>query len=291
VNISGEEFIDSVFSNEGILSSAVKDYELREEQRQMSLQVLEAYTKEKTALIEAGTGVGKSWAYLIPAIYWAIAHGEQTVISTHTIPLQEQLTEKDLPFLLKALNTDLRVVLVKGMNNYLCLKKLSELTKETLSLLPEERDKLDQVQDFIQVSTEGSYSDIPFSISQPLWDQLSADRSTCTNVQCPSYKECYFFKARKKMSEAHILIVNHHLLMADISSKIQAKTKEEKSVLPKFHRLVVDEAHHIDEIALESFAKKNDKIDIQTSHHYIHKKVNILNYDLTPDPYKHWTLK
>ncbi|MBM3207039.1 MAG: DEAD/DEAH box helicase [Chlamydiae bacterium] len=262
MKITGEEFIDSIFSNEGILSNTLKDYELREEQRQMSLQVLEAYSYEKIALIEAGTGVGKSWAYLIPAIYWAVTHGEQTVISTHTIPLQEQLTEKDIPFLLKTLNIDLRVVLVKGMNNYLCLKKLGDITKDTISLLPDERDKIDQLHDFTQVATEGSYSDIPFSVPQSLWDQISADRSTCTNVQCPSYKECYFFKARKKMSEAQILIVNHHLLMADLASRIQSKSKEEKSVLPKFHRLIIDEAHHIDEIALESFARKNDKLDL-----------------------------
>ncbi|MCX6989921.1 MAG: DEAD/DEAH box helicase family protein [Chlamydiae bacterium] len=262
MKLSSQEFVDSVFSQEGILSKILKDYELREEQRQMSLQILEAYEKEKIALIEAGTGVGKSWAYLIPAIYWAITRGEQTVISTHTIPLQEQLTEKDIPFLLKALNVDIQPVLVKGMSNYLCLKKLHEASNDRLSLLPEEQNKLSELQQWSEVDQNGSYSDVPFPVPQFLWDQVSADRSSCTNVQCPQYKECFFFKARKKMSEAQLLIVNHHLLMAEISSKVHAKGKEEKSLLPKFYRLVVDEAHHLDEIALESFARKNDRIDL-----------------------------
>lgn len=262
MKLNSQEFVDHVFSEEGILSTVLKDYELRDEQRQMALQILEAYEKEQIALVEAGTGVGKSWAYLIPAIYWAITRGEQTVISTHTIPLQEQLTAKDLPFLLKALNVDIQPVLVKGMSNYLCRKKLYEVEKERLHLLPDEQNKLSQLQDWADLEEDGSYSDVPFPVSQFLWDQIAADRGSCTHVQCPHYKECFFFKARKKMAEAQILIVNHHLLMAEISSKVHAKGKEEKSLLPKFYRLVVDEAHHLDEIALESFAKKNDKIDL-----------------------------
>lgn len=262
MKLNSQEFVDCVFSQEGLLGKVLNDYELREEQRQMALQILEAYEKEHVALIEAGTGVGKSWAYLIPAIYWAITRGEQTVISTHTIPLQEQLTEKDLPFLLKTLDIDIKPVLVKGMSNYLCLKKLYETDSNRLSLLPEEQDKLSQIQDWAELEDEGSYSSVPFSVSQYLWDQIAADRSTCTHVQCPHYKECFFFKARKKMADAQILIVNHHLLMAELASKVHAKGKEEKSILPKFYRLIVDEAHHLDEIALESFAKKNDRIDL-----------------------------
>ena len=262
MQVSSKEFIDSVFSSEGVLSKILKDYELRDEQRQMSLQILDAYEKEKIALIEAGTGIGKSWAYLIPAIYWAISRGEQTVISTHTIPLQEQLTEKDLPFLLKSLGVDIKVVLVKGMGNYLCLKKINELHHETLSLLPEEHSKLSQLQDFAQTSTEGSYSDVPFPLPQTVWDHVSAERSSCSNVQCPYYRECFFFKVRKQMADAQILIVNHHLLMADLFCKVPGKGREEKALLPKFNRLIIDEAHHLDEIALESLAKKNDKIDL-----------------------------
>ncbi len=257
-----QEFIDSVFSQNGSLGKVLKDYELREEQRLMALQILEAYHHENIALIEAGTGVGKSWAYLIPAIYWATTRGEQTVVSTHTIPLQEQITEKDIPFLLKTLNVDIKAVLVKGMGNYLCLKKLFESRSDALMLLKEERECLSHLEDWVQFEENGSYSDVPFPLAQPLWDRVAADRSSCTSMQCPHYKECFFFKARKKMTDAHILIVNHHLLMAEISSKVLSRTKDEKSLLPKFYRLVVDEAHHLDEIALESFARKNDRIDL-----------------------------
>ena len=259
---AGTEFVDQVFSTSGLLSRYLKDYEMREEQRQMSLQILKAYQQEKIALIEAGTGVGKSWAYLVPAIYWAVAHGEQTVISTHTIPLQEQLTEKDIPFLLKALNVDIKAVLVKGMGNYLCLKKLHDPSIDISSLSLEEAEAHSSLKVWAERENNGSYSDVPFTVSEVLWNRVAADRSSCMGAQCPAYKECFFFKARKQMSDAQILIVNHHLLMADLSAKVHAKAREDRSLLPKFFRLVVDEAHHLDEIALESFARRNDKIDL-----------------------------
>ena len=296
--VNGQEFIDTVFSQSGLLSKVLKDYELREEQRQMSLNVLSAYQEERIALIEAGTGVGKSWAYLIPAIYWAVAKGEQTVISTHTIPLQEQLTEKDIPFLLKTLGVDIEAVLVKGMGNYICLKKLREQAADSLSLLSEEKELFLRLQDFAEYDSIGSYSDIPFAVSQSVWEHVSADRSSCTNTQCPHYKECFFFKARKKMSEAQILIVNHHLLMADLAAKVHKKGKEERSVLPKFFRLVVDEAHHLDEIALESFAKKNDKVDlirflgrIFSDHHPEKSRCNLFLKDLHREGVKNSSLE
>ncbi|MCX6986979.1 MAG: DEAD/DEAH box helicase family protein [Chlamydiae bacterium] len=298
MQVSSKEFIDSVFSSDGILNKILKDYELRDEQRQMSLQILDAYEKEKIALIEAGTGIGKSWAYLIPAIYWAVSRGEQTVISTHTIPLQEQLTEKDVPFLLRSLGVDIKVVLVKGMSNYICLKKLNEVQNETLSLLPDEHSKLSQVQDFAETSNHGSYSDLPFPVPQNVWDLVSAERGSCSTVQCPYYRECFFFKVRKQMSDAQVLIVNHHLLMADLLARAPEKGREEKALLPKFHRLIIDEAHHLDEIALESLAKKNDKIDlvrwlgrIYSDHHPEKSRSQLFLKDLIRSNIKNPTLE
>ncbi|NDD58811.1 MAG: ATP-dependent DNA helicase DinG [Chlamydiae bacterium] len=283
----GVEFINSVFSNSGALSKVLPDYELREEQRQMSLQILEAYEKEGVALIEAGTGVGKSWAYLVPAIFWAVKHGEQTVISTHTIPLQEQLTEKDIPFLLNTLRADVQAILVKGMGNYLCMKKITEIQSDFFSLLPDEQKVLRSLKIWSEKAPDASYSDVPFSLPQSLWELVAANRSDCTNVQCPHYKECFFFKARKKMTEAQLLIVNHHLLMADLAQRVHSHGKEERSVLPKYYRLILDEAHHLDEIALDSFAKKTDKMDlvrwlgrIQSDHHPEKSRLALLLKDI-----------
>ena len=117
--------IESIFSPQGLLSKSLKGYELRGEQKDLALQVMQAYEQDHVLLAEAATGVGKSWAYLVPALLWAASRREATIISTHTIALQEQLIKKDIPFLLDLLQLDLQVTLVKGMSNYFCFRKFS----------------------------------------------------------------------------------------------------------------------------------------------------------------------
>lgn len=241
---TSKHLLQEIFSEEGPLARLFGVFEAREEQTSMAQYVLEAYEREEVALIEAGTGVGKSLAYLVPAVIWALKHQEKTVISTHTIALQEQLLQKDIPFLLKAVDANLKAVLIKGMNNYLCLKKLEENEQHPLKQWAENKAK------------EGCKSEIEFPITAEIWDQVKAESLTCSHVHCPHYKQCFFFKARKQAEDAQILIVNHHLLLTDIAIKKKQSANDDRSVLPGYTRLIIDEAHHFEETALECLSSR-----------------------------------
>ena len=249
---SAEQFFESIFSKEGPLQKLPR-FEIRSGQKEMALLIHNAYQDQEIACIEAGTGTGKSLAYLLPAIYWAIQHKKRTVISTHTIALQEQLMNKDIPFLLKALQIDLKVSLAKGMNNYLCLKKL-RIVEEQILFFPEQEIRL--LQASLKTAEEGTRSEMPFKVSQPIWDRVSAERDSCDHIRCPHYKECYFFKARRQALESQLIIVNHHLLLADYKSRLQ---QVKDSPLPSYEYLIIDEAHHLELIALQSSAQRLDK--------------------------------
>lgn len=237
------KLLDEFFSLKGPLAKAFKGFEERPGQHEMARQIYGAYENDEIALIEAGTGTGKSVAYLIPAILWSIQHKEKTVISTYTIALQEQLISKDIPMLLKALDIELKAVIVKGMSNYLCLRKLDELEEEIpLLQLWSERTK------------EGSYSDITFPVASSTWEKVSADSYSCSHVHCPHYRDCFFFKARRKADEAQLLVVNHHLLFADLTA--------DESILPEYKRIVIDEAHHLEDVALDSLSKRYDRLHL-----------------------------
>lgn len=259
---SSSDCIEKIFSPTGLLSRSVQEYEMREEQKEMSLKVMEAYEGNLVLLVEAATGIGKSWAYLIPALLWAAAKKGPTVISTNTIALQEQLIKKDIPFLLDTLKLDLEVTLVKGMSNYFCFRKYEEALLEKSLFTPEEKSDMDKLQLFAETSRGGSFSEMNDPLSAGMWEKVSAERSACTHVECPHFKECFFFKARKALEDAQILIVNHHLLVAEMAMRLRPDFQEEKSILPKFSRIVLDEAHHLEEIALESFSVRIDRLDL-----------------------------
>ncbi|MCC5831628.1 MAG: DEAD/DEAH box helicase family protein [Chlamydiales bacterium] len=236
----------SLLGPEGVFSERLPGFEVREGQLAMLEDLLSAYENEKTALIEAGTGTGKSLAYLIPALYWGLEEGEPTVVATHTIALQEQLLQKDIPFLLETLGLDFKAVLVKGMQNYVCLRKLHDAAHEIPGSLL----------DWSKSAKEGSRSELPLLPSQDLWEEISAEAEGCTHVKCPHYKECFFFKARREAADAHLIVANHHLLFADLSLREQSGNYNETCVLPPYNRLILDEAHHIEDVATEYFADK-----------------------------------
>lgn len=222
------------------------EFEMREGQLAMLKDVWSAYRENKTFLIEAGTGTGKSLAYLVPAILWALEEKEPTVIATHTISLQEQLVQKDIPFLIEALGIDLKVVLAKGMHNYVCLRKLNEGSQD----IPE------AVFQWAKTTKEGTRSELPVHPSPELWDEVSADFDSCSNAKCRYYKECFFFRARKEIEDAHLIIANHHLLFADLAIKEETGARY---IFPPFKKLILDEAHHIEDAATEYFAERVSK--------------------------------
>ncbi len=246
----------------GPFSLSFKGFEARKEQQLMMGNILEAYNQDQIALIEAGTGTGKSLAYLIPAILWALETKERTVISTNTITLQEQLLHKDIPLIEKTLNTTIKTVLVKGMQNYLCLRKLSEMQQESLLLTPQENEELDKISAWSGSTSDGSRSSLPLAPSQNLWERLSAESDTCNRTQCHYYQQCHFFKARRQASEAQVLIVNHHLLFADLVYRAENDQAKDAGILPNYNRIIIDEAHNIEDIATEYFASHISQLDI-----------------------------
>lgn len=252
------------------LSKKLSHFEERQEQLDMLSSIVEAYSKESFALIEAGTGVGKSLAYLIPAIYSCVELGECTVVSTHTITLQEQLMLKDIPFILETLGLQLDVALVKGMGNYLCYRKLYDLMDHASTLNISEREDLSEVESWAKETLEGSSSDLKKAPKNISWDRLNCESDACSFVKCPFYKECFFFKARKKVKDAKLLIVNHHLLMVDLQSRDLDDSKT--NILPEYDHLILDEAHTLEDIATSALAQ-------YTSSQYILRKLTELVSD------------
>lgn len=251
-----------VLNHDGPFSTTLKGFEPRHEQQMMMGNVLDAYNQRAIALIEAGTGTGKSLAYLIPAMLWAVQTKERTVISTNTITLQEQLLQKDIPLVEKALNLNIKAVLVKGMQNYICLRKLEDAKQELLLYPPGEADELQKIDLWKEGPHDGSRSALPFSPSSQVWEKVSAESDTCNRNKCPYYNQCVFFKARKQANDAQILIVNHHLLFADLAYRIENDKFNEDAILPQYNNVILDEAHNIEDIATEYFASHVSQMDI-----------------------------
>ncbi len=247
---------------DGHLSQVLKGYEFRLQQQHMLTNVLDAYNRQEIALIEAGTGTGKSTAYLIPAILWAVKNKERTLISTHTINLQEQLLHKDIPLLLRALKVECKAVLVKGMSNYLCLRKLHDAKEEALLFSEQDRLEIQRIEGWSQSTKEGSKTDLPFMPASGIWDKVNAESDTCQHQQCEHFNKCFFFKARLEADDANILIANHHLLFADLACRAESDNYKDAAVLPTYHHVVMDEAHHIEDVATEFFAEDVSRIDV-----------------------------
>lgn len=243
--------VEPILKPGGALCLSLKNFEPREQQQQMLLNVLESYNKSRIALIEAGTGTGKSMAYLIPSLLWGVINDERTVISTATINLQEQLFHKDIPLIKSALNLGVKAVLVKGMGNYICKRRLEEASYELRILPPEEAADLARIQAWEQTTHDGSKSSMNFSPLPQVWESVCAEYDSCNKDQCHHYKQCHFFAARKEATDAKILIVNHHLLFSDLSTR-----EGEEGLLPYYTRVIIDEAHNIEDIATDFFASK-----------------------------------
>jgi len=239
----------------GPVAHALGRYEDRPTQRDMAAHVADTYNDGGIVLLEAGTGVGKSFAYLIPALAWARANGERTVVSTNTINLQEQLVGKDLPLLRKALETDHYTptfALLKGWRNYLCLSRLDGAMSGQRTLFePDKHDELLGLVEWAAHTSDGTLSDLPLAPTAEVWDEVSAEPDLCTRLKCPHFDRCFLFRARRRAAEADVVVVNHHLLAADLSVRQASDNWEEAAVLPPYRRLVLDEAHHLEDVAAQ----------------------------------------
>lgn len=237
----------------GRVAHALSRFENRPAQQEMARVIAQSYNDGGVALIEAGTGIGKSLGYLVPALRWAAANGERTVVSTNTINLQEQLVRKDLPFLARALSDQkVRFALLKGWRNYLCLARLQQARASGSSLFEEGvQEELDALFAWSKRTTDGSLADLATPPSPEVWDEVAAESDLCTRMQCPHFDDCFLFKARRAAAQADIVVANHHLLLADIAVRRASQNWEEAAVLPSYQRVVIDEGHHLEDAAAQ----------------------------------------
>ena len=242
-------------------------FEDRPGQRDMAAYIADAYNDGGIALLEAGTGVGKSFAYLVPAIEWARVNGERTVVSTNTINLQEQLVGKDLPILSRAFSTGERGVtfaLLKGWRNYLCLSRLEQARAGQESLFDEGRGaELESIAGWAARTADGSLSDLVEEPSSEVWDAVAAEADLCTRLKCPHFDRCFVFAARRRAAEADVVVVNHHLLASDLAVRIASDNWQEAAVLPPYRRLVLDEAHHLEDVAAHHLGTQVSMLGVQ----------------------------
>ncbi|MCD6291894.1 MAG: helicase, partial [Deltaproteobacteria bacterium] len=237
------DLIEKYFFLDGALAKVLPSFEFRSEQADLGRAVVEAFNQKSFLLAEAGTGVGKSLAYLIPAALWAVRHKQRVVISTNTINLQEQLLNKDLPLLTEHLGLPVKAALIKGRSNYLCRRRVKELAEELLLDAQSLDDELKALVAWAQSTGDGSRADFPSLPSAAAWEMVSSEADACLASRCLEFGHCFFYKARREAARAQLLVVNHHLLMADL------QFPADFGVLPRYEALVLDEVHHLEEAA------------------------------------------
>ena len=250
---------EDILGPEGRIAARLKNYEHRMQQLEMADAVAIALADKRHLVVEAGTGVGKSFAYLVPSILAATDSHDGTietedgetrnrriVISTHTISLQEQLLGKDLPLLNSVIPREFSAVLVKGRANYLSQRRLKNAVKRSATLFEDDQqlDQLDQINQWAKETNDGSRSTLPFQPLPVVWDEVASDSGNCMGRACPSHKSCFYFRARRRMEHAQIIIVNHALFFSDVSLRSQGV-----SILPDYDAVILDEAHTVESVA------------------------------------------
>ncbi len=246
------EICVSYISRGGALDKEIPDFEERDGQKDMVRYVSQAFNNNTILLVEAGTGIGKSFAYLIPSIEWALLNKERVVISTNTINLQEQILKKDLPTLAKILRKDFKYTLMKGRGNYVCINRVMEIAQDMFSFLDEdENEQFNYILDWIEKTEDGSNSDLPFNPSYLLWEKINSKSETCLGTKCRYFSRCFVNKVKREAIKSHIVVTNHHYFLAD-SNLIDLST----SILPNFDRVIFDEAHRLEDSATSFFTKE-----------------------------------
>lgn len=245
------------------LAPFLSRFEYRPEQEALLDEIADIFNTGGILVSEAGTGVGKSLAYLIPALLWASKKSEKIVISTHTIALQEQLLHKDLPDLIAALDLNIECTLVKGMHHYLCLSRLCNGIEHAPAITP-----LGAKLRAIEASGKASSEDLH---KHPA---IRAEREHCNGPKCAHFNNCHFYKARAQAEKAQILIVNHHILLLDYLRRAEDPNSR---ILPNYSRLIIDEAHHLDKVGMHIFAQRLSMSELSRT------LGNLAALDLNPD--------
>jgi ATP-dependent DNA helicase DinG len=250
-NSLGSDFVErvgTIFSENGLLSKA-KNFEFRPQQHDMAIAVARALEEDRHLVVEAGTGVGKSLAYLVPAILMALEQKKTAIVSTHTINLQEQLLYKDIPILKKILPVEFGAALMKGRQNYLCPRRLERALQQANELFTTtEKSELQQLAEWARTTTDGSVSDLNFEPDAKVWAQVCSEAHICTAKNCGQQGGCFYQQARKRLLSADIIVLNHTLLFMLLGSPEEQAERESGFLFPNDF-IIFDEAHTVEQTA------------------------------------------
>ena len=277
-----------ILGSQGRIADQLPHYEARPEQLAMSAAVDKAIRNRRHLIVEAGTGVGKSFGYLVPAILAATDEAEgqpprmsdddedapprrRVIVSTHTISLQEQLIHKDLPLLRQTIPREFSAVLVKGRSNYVSLRRLEAARERSTALFsdPTEFESLRALTQWSRSTGDGSLADLPYRPLPTVWDEIRSDSGNCLGRKCPQYGRCFYFKARKRIEGAEVLVVNHALFFSDLALR-----RAGVNLLPDYDVVIFDEAHTLESVA-------SDHLGLSVSSAQVEYALNKLYNDQT----------
>ena len=235
---------------DGPVAAALDHYEPRPQQLEMAQAISKAFENNHHLVAEAGTGTGKSFAYLVPAIAHAVSHRRKVIISTYTISLQEQLINKDIPFLRELSPAPFTATLFKGRGNYLCWRRLNHAMQQGILLFDniDDADSLERISQWAHNTQDGTLSGMEFPPSSTVWESIASNSSTCLGNRCERHQSCFYQLARKRMFGSDLIIANHALLFSDLVVRLQGG-----SILPRFELVILDEAHNVEAVAGKHF--------------------------------------
>lgn len=270
--------IENYFAKDGILAKEIKGFEYRQEQEEMAQYIQDAINEDRKIIVEAGTGTGKTLAYLIPSIKWAVTNKKKVIIATNTINLQEQLLLKDIPLAKSIIKDEFSYVLVKGRNNYVCKRLFNELALgksidiETFSM--EAREQIEYILKWGNKTKTGDKAELPFEVYPDVWELVQSTTELCLGKKCPYRKECFYMKTRMEKMEADILISNHHVFFADLNVRAETDFDSEYLILPRYDMVIFDEAHNVESVARSYFSVEVSKISFTRLLNRIYQKKN-----------------
>ena len=233
--------IKTYFDSGGVLSQKLGSFEFRSQQLEMAHGVAASLEEGHHLMVEAGTGTGKSLAYLIPAVLWAMKNETRVIVSTYTKTLQEQIVNQDIPFLRDVLELPFRHSLCLGSENYLSLRRMKRASQSRLFGNVEEDEQLNDIFHWAGRTESGFRNDLPFETSPSVWEEVGRQKDLCMGKQCETLNSCFYFQERRKWFGAHILVVNHHLFFANVANN--------GAVLPRYDAVIFDEAQNLEEAA------------------------------------------
>jgi ATP-dependent DNA helicase DinG len=252
--------MEEIFGRDGLIARTHPEYEYRPGQIQMAEAVLRAFHEKRHLIVEAGTGTGKTLAYLVPSIAAALSTKGRVIISTGTKNLQEQLMEKDIPFLQRVLPRKFTAAYMKGRSNYACLQRIKRAENSPVLDGLDELDYFDEVRQWARESQAGDRAELvtlPENLS--FWRHIDARSETCLGQKCPDFDPCFITRMRQRAMDADIVIVNHHLFFADLA----LRNSEYGQVLPDYSAVVFDEAHLVEDVAAEYFGAQVSSYQIE----------------------------